>query len=45
MTGYSAYIPELQGCVSTGSFVEEVKKSISDAIVFHLERMKQHGFN
>lgn len=42
-TGYSAYIPELQGCVSTGASVQEVKKSIAEAISFHLEGMKQDG--
>jgi len=44
-TGYSAYIPELQGCVSAGSSIEEVKKSISEAITFHLEGMKEDGLD
>jgi predicted RNase H-like HicB family nuclease len=44
-TGYSAYIPELQGCVSTGSSVDEVKKLISEAITIHLKGMKQDGLD
>ncbi len=44
-TGYSAYIPELQGCVSTGSSVEEVKKFIAEAVFLHIEGMKQDGLD
>lgn len=40
-TGYSAYVPDLQGCVSTGSSIEEVKQSILEAISFHLDGMKE----
>jgi predicted RNase H-like HicB family nuclease len=40
-TGYSAYIPELPGCVSTGSNVEEIKKNIGEAISFHIEGLNQ----
>jgi predicted RNase H-like HicB family nuclease len=40
-TGFSAYLPELPGCVSTGSSINEVKDHISEAISFHLDGMKQ----
>ena len=40
---YSAYVPDLPGCVSTGETVEEVRKNIKDAIDFHLEGLKEDG--
>ena len=40
-TGYSAYIPELPGCVSTGSTVDEIKNNIAEAINFHFEGMRE----
>jgi predicted RNase H-like HicB family nuclease len=39
-TGYSAYLPSLQGCISTGGSVNEIKEHISEAIAFHLEGMR-----
>ncbi len=40
---YSAYVPDLPGCVSTGQTVEEVEKNIREAIQFHLEGLKEDG--
>jgi predicted RNase H-like HicB family nuclease len=40
-TGYSAYLPELPGCISTGSSIQELKQNITEAISFHLEGMKE----
>ena len=40
---YSAYVPDLPGCVSTGTTVEEAEKSIREAIVFHLDGMREDG--
>ena len=42
-TGYSAYIPDLPGCVATGSTKEETKRNIRDAFRFHLDGMKVDG--
>ena len=42
-TGYSAYLPALQGCVCTAASAEEVKKNIEGTISFHLEGMKEDG--
>ncbi len=39
-TGYSAYVPDLQGCVSVGDTREEIENNVQDAILFHLEGMK-----
>ena len=43
-TGYSAYSPDLNGCVSTGSTVEEVTTNMEEAIKFHLEGLKLEGY-
>ena len=38
-TGYSAYSPDLLGCVATGSTIEDVTQNMREAIDFHLEGM------
>jgi len=43
-TGYSAYSPDLPGCVSTGSTQSEVEHNIREAIAFHIEGLKLEGF-
>ena len=40
---YSAYVPDLSGCVSDGDTLEEVKAEIREAIEFHLEGMREDG--
>lgn len=40
---YSAYVPDLPGCVATGGTIEEVESEIREAIEFHLEGMKEDG--
>ena len=40
---YGAWVPVLDGCVSTGKTIEEVKANIADAIEMHIEVMRQHG--
>jgi predicted RNase H-like HicB family nuclease len=40
---YSAYVPDLPGCVSVGDSLEEVKAEIREAIEFHLEGMRDDG--
>jgi predicted RNase H-like HicB family nuclease len=37
---YSAYVPDLPGCVTTGSTVEETERRIRKAIEFHLEGLR-----
>ncbi len=36
---YSAYVPDLPGCVATGHTHEEVEKNMREAIIMHLEGM------
>lgn len=38
---FSAYVPDLPGCVATGESVEAVEQSIREAIAFHLDAIKQ----
>jgi predicted RNase H-like HicB family nuclease len=40
---FSAYVPDLPGCVSTGSTVEEVTANIREAISLHIESLREHG--
>ncbi len=40
---YSAYVPDLPGCVATGRTVEEVTGEIREAIAFHLEGLRADG--
>lgn len=40
---YSAYVPDLPGCVATGSTLEEVESEIREAIAFHIEGMREDG--
>ena len=40
---YSAYVPDLQGCVATGATIEEVEVRIREAIELHLEGMREDG--
>jgi len=42
-TGYSAFSPDLPGCVAAGSSKEEVEKNMKEGIAFHLEGMSQEG--
>jgi len=40
---YSAYIPELEGCIATGATIQDTKKNLFEAVAFHLEGMKNEG--
>ena len=40
---YSAYVPDLPGCVATGDTVEEVENEIRLAIQFHLDGLREDG--
>ena len=39
-TGYSAYSPDLMGCIASGKTKEEVEKKMKEAIEFHLEGLR-----
>jgi predicted RNase H-like HicB family nuclease len=40
---YSAYVPDLPGCIATGSTVLETENEIREAIRFHIDGLKQDG--
>ncbi len=40
---YSAYVPDLPGCAATGATLAEVEAEIREAIVFHLEGLREDG--
>ena len=41
--GYSAYVPDLPGCVAAGDTREETEDLIREAVIYHLEVMREHG--
>ena len=42
-SNYSAYVPDLPGCVATGATIAEVESEIRDAIAFHLDGLRKDG--
>jgi len=40
---YSAYVPDLPGCVATGHTVADVEHEIRSAIRFHIEGLREDG--
>jgi predicted RNase H-like HicB family nuclease len=40
---FSAYVPDLPGCVATGTSIDEVQREICEAIELHLEGMREDG--
>ena len=40
---YSAYVPDLPGCISTGESLEDVQRTIREAINLHIEDMLELG--
>jgi predicted RNase H-like HicB family nuclease len=42
-TGYSAYIPDLPGCIATGRTLELTKRRMREAVALHLQGMREDG--
>jgi predicted RNase H-like HicB family nuclease len=40
---YSAYCPDLPGCVATGSSRQDVEQSMHEAIQMHIDGMREDG--
>ncbi len=40
---YSAYVPDLPGCVATGATLEEAGQRIREAMRFHLDGLREDG--
>lgn len=42
-SNYSAYVPDLPGCIATGQTTAGVEQEIRDAIQFHIEGIIEDG--
>ncbi len=42
-TGYSAYSPDVEGCVAAARSREDVEQSMREAIALHLEQLRGEG--
>ena len=42
-SNYSAYVPDLPGCVATGASIQQVEAEIREAIGFHIEGLREDG--
>jgi predicted RNase H-like HicB family nuclease len=40
---FSAYVPDLPGCIATGTTIEEVEAQMREAIEFHLDGLREDG--
>ena len=41
--GYSAYLPDLPGCIAAGDTLEETEDLIQEAVTYHLELLRENG--
>ena len=44
-TGYSAYSPDVPGCIATGSTRPEVERNIREALELHLDGLREEGYS
>jgi predicted RNase H-like HicB family nuclease len=44
-TGFSAFSPDVPGCVATGVTREDVEREMADAIAFHIEGLRAEGLD
>ena len=42
-TGFSAYAPDLPGCIAAGTTLPETQKLMHEAVEMHLEAMREDG--
>ncbi len=40
---YSAYVPDLPGCISTGKTLVDIERNIREAITFHIDGLREEG--
>jgi len=40
---YSAYVPDLPGCTTCGDTVDEIRRSIKDAVASYLDSLREHN--
>lgn len=42
-SNYSAYVPDLPGCIATADTLEELRRLMQEGIEFHLQGMREDG--
>jgi len=42
-SNYSAYVPDLPGCIATGANIQQVEAQIREAIEFHIDGLREDG--
>ena len=42
-SNYSAYVPDLPGCISTGKNLEEIERNIQEAIELYIDTLREDG--
>ena len=42
-SNYSAYVPDLPGCIATGTNIQQVEAEIREAIEFHIDGLREDG--
>ena len=42
-SNYSAYVPDLPGCIATGANIQQVEAEIREAIEFHIDGLREDG--
>lgn len=42
-SGYSAYAPDMPGCVAAGDTVPEVEELMREALAMHIDSLRKHG--
>jgi len=42
-SSFSAFVPDLPGCVATGDSVDEVEARIREAVSMHIQSLRDHG--
>jgi predicted RNase H-like HicB family nuclease len=42
-TGFSAYSPDIAGCIATGSTRQDVERNMREAIEFHIDGLREEG--
>ena len=43
-TGFSAFSPDIPGCISTGKTKKDVENNMREAIEFHLDGFREEGY-
>ena len=42
-SNYAAYVPDLPGCIATGSTLDELQRNIRSAVAMHIEGLREDG--